>query len=65
MVIQTTTNDYIITTDFHQLDCQLFFIGKAVNAINEAMADYTRLTCIRFARRSNQPDYVRFYRGNG
>ncbi|RKH02998.1 hypothetical protein D7X32_15425 [Corallococcus carmarthensis] len=36
---------------------------KAKTAINAAIADYTRLTCVRFVPRVNQPNYVQFFDG--
>ena len=36
-----------------------------VAAIRDAMDVYTRETCVRFVRRTNQRDYVMFYRGDG
>ncbi|GMU11532.1 Dot/Icm T4SS effector LegP [Corallococcus caeni] len=38
---------------------------KAKAAINAAIADYTRLTCVRFVPRVNQPNYVQFFDGGG
>lgn len=37
----------------------------ATNAIQDAMDAYMEQTCITFEERTNQQDYVRFYRGNG
>jgi len=36
-----------------------------VIAINAAIADYHKYTCIRFHRRSNERSYIKFYRGSG
>lgn len=39
--------------------------SSAVQAIQQAISDYSRQTCIRFVPRRSEADYVRFYRGSG
>ena len=40
--------------------------GQAgVKVINEAIADYHKLTCLKFVRRTTQKNYIRFTVGNG
>ena len=39
--------------------------NSAIGAIQEAMNRYTQKTCIQFIERTNEEDYIRFYRGNG
>lgn len=39
--------------------------STARQAIQQAINDYARQTCIRFVPRGNEADYVRFYRGSG
>jgi len=38
---------------------------QGINAINAAIADYHKYTCLRFTPRKNERDYVNFYRGGG
>ena len=51
------------------LCCFFFFLtcaGQAgVKVINEAIADYHKLTCLKFVRRTTQKNYIRFTVGNG
>ena len=39
--------------------------STAMSAINAAIADYQRLTCLRFVRRTNEQGYLHFYKGGG
>lgn len=39
--------------------------SRGVNAINAAIADYHKYTCLRFNKRTNERTYVKFYRGGG
>ena len=34
-------------------------------AIKAAIADYERLTCLRFKNRTDEPGYLYFYKGGG
>ena len=45
--------------------CSSFAAQSARTAIQNAMNEYTTRTCIRFAQRTTESDYVRFFRGNG
>jgi len=38
---------------------------RGVQAINSAIANYHRYTCLRFHRRTNENTYISFYRGGG
>ena len=38
---------------------------RARDAILAAVDDYRRLSCVNFIPRTNERDYVRFFRGNG
>eukprot|EP00794_Sanderia_malayensis_P015872 gene15872-17471_t len=49
----------------YSLDSTLSSQSRAVSAINAAIADYERLTCLRFVRRTTQSGYLHFYRGGG
>ena len=39
--------------------------SRAMAAINAAIADYERLTCLRFKRRTSEAGYMHFYQGGG
>lgn len=41
------------------------YIGQAKTAINDAIDTYRTQTCIEFIPRTNEADYVRFFRGSG
>lgn len=42
------------------------FAGQSARtAIQNAMNEYTRESCIRFRQRTTESDYVRFFTGNG
>jgi len=47
----------------YYIDSRMSSRGKS--AIAQAIADYHRYTCIRFVRRSNQRNYIKFYQGGG
>lgn len=38
---------------------------KAMRSINEAFAEYRKYTCITFRKRTNEREYVKFYKGGG
>lgn len=39
--------------------------SSARQAIQQAINDYATQTCVRFVQRTNERDYVRFFRGSG
>ncbi|XP_057291911.1 hatching enzyme 1.2-like [Hydractinia symbiolongicarpus] len=39
--------------------------SRGISAINAAIADYHKYTCLRFHRRTNERSYISFYRGGG
>lgn len=39
--------------------------NSAQRAIQDAVNEYATRTCVRFVPRTNERDYVRFYRGSG
>eukprot|EP00795_Rhopilema_esculentum_P010344 gene10344-19041_t len=53
------------TTIPYSMDSSIASSSTAMSAINAAIADYQRLTCLRFVRRTNEPGYLHFYKGGG
>ena len=49
----------------YQFDTSISYYPQAVKAIEAAIADYHKYTCLRFVPRSNQKTYMHFYQGNG
>eukprot|EP00112_Aurelia_sp_Birch-Aquarium-sp1_P011279 Seg2370.3 transcript_id=Seg2370.3/GoldUCD/mRNA.D3Y31 product="High choriolytic enzyme 1" protein_id=Seg2370.3/GoldUCD/D3Y31 len=39
--------------------------SRAVSVINQAIADYEKYTCLRFVKRTNEKEYLKFYKGGG
>eukprot|EP00794_Sanderia_malayensis_P015875 gene15875-17475_t len=52
----------VIPYDIHS---SLSSEAKAVNAIKEAIADYERLTCLRFIKQTTEQGHISFYQGRG
>ncbi|XP_020618995.1 blastula protease 10-like isoform X2 [Orbicella faveolata] len=50
---------------YYVIDGTLAGQSRARSAINQAINEYKRLTCIRLQRRTNQRDYVSFRSGGG
>ena len=73
------TNHYTLKCFFIQLFCFIelklkikFFVliclgneRKAKSGIESAIADYHKYTCLRFKQRTNEREYIRFWRGSG
>ncbi|XP_020615459.1 zinc metalloproteinase nas-15-like [Orbicella faveolata] len=49
----------------YEIDSSLSSASKAMAAINAAFADYKKNTCITFKQRTNERDYVSFFKGGG
>ncbi len=39
--------------------------SREINSIRQAMAEWERMTCIRFKRRTNEKNYLEFHIGSG